>query len=449
VSDALPRTLLFVTPSAYPLGGVAEWLDYLLPGLEERGWRCVRGLAVGHHHDAEAYLAKHPWHDEIRIFNPTGSLVGRINAVINAFDKVRPDVVVSINIAAVYEAIRRIRITRTSSPRVVMALHGLQADLLGDVASQSDVMDAVITVNRLAVALAGERGAEQRRVFYAPCGVPVVEQSTGDRQLGNGPLKLMYCGRIEESQKRVSDLVELAVRLTARNVAFKISIAGAGPDEPKLKEIIDVRGLRECFYFLGVLSPVELAVEYPQHDALLITSSWETGPIVAWEAMSHGLPVISSRYVGYGLEAALVHGQNSLLFPVVDMAAAADEVQGLQASGVRDRLVRGGLDLVRSRYSRPASVQLWDGALSSVLRLPAMPAPRAPLAFPTSGRFDQMLGARLGERLRRSFRKEHRHTEPGGEWPHTLSMPTESADFLAQVAVLDQCIGSDVVPART
>ena len=65
------RRLLFVAPSAYPLGGVATWLDYLLPGLEEQGWEPSLGLVAGKHHDPVRYLAAHPLQRAVSIHNPT------------------------------------------------------------------------------------------------------------------------------------------------------------------------------------------------------------------------------------------------------------------------------------------------------------------------------------------------------------------------------------------
>ena len=38
------RTLAIVAPSAYLLGGVQSWLDYLVPGLEFYGWEITIAL---------------------------------------------------------------------------------------------------------------------------------------------------------------------------------------------------------------------------------------------------------------------------------------------------------------------------------------------------------------------------------------------------------------------
>ena len=51
-----------------------------------------------------------------------------------------------------------------------------------------------------------------------------------------------------------------------------------------------------------VLCQFELAQTYPLHHVLLITSSWETGPIVAWEAMAAGMAVVVAAMWGLVLK---------------------------------------------------------------------------------------------------------------------------------------------------
>ena len=67
--------------------------------------------------------------------------------------------------------------------------------------------------------------------------------------------------------------------------------------------------------FLGRLSPTEMRDKlYARANTLLMPSFWETGPIVNWEAMAAGVVVVSSRYVGSGLEGSLQHGKTPCFF---------------------------------------------------------------------------------------------------------------------------------------
>jgi glycosyltransferase involved in cell wall biosynthesis len=434
-------TLLFLAGPAYPLGGMGEWLDYLMPGLSALGWHCTLGLTSGRWHPVPAYLRRHPWRNVQIISNPTGTPYGRVLAVAAAIQATQPDLLVVANIAAGYEAVRYLRRRGQHAPTVVMALHGLQCELLEDVRSAKDVLDGVVTVNRLAHALASEARGCAERVFYAPCGVDLPSETSprAARWKGDRPLRLLFSGRVEQGQKRVLDLPALGAALLARGLSFRISVAGSGPADDMLRDKAKGLGVQAHFTFLGELEPAQVAQAYREHDALVVPSEWETGPLVAWEAMSHGLPVVASRYLGSGLEAALQDQVNCLLFPVGDITAAADAVLKLRDPSLVDSLVQGGYRLLQGRYSRQASVLAWADALSRALDLPPLPQPQQETVPVPAGRLDRWFGAAVGERVRRAFAISYAHAEPGSEWPHTLgSHCVDEKTFTAAAHRLDR-----------
>ena len=431
------RTVLFIAPSAYPLGGIADWLEYLLPGLSAYGWRCALGLTVGRFHLADEYLARHSWDHTVQLRNATGSPEGRVVAIMNAIQEIEPDIVAVANIFDAYEAVRRLRVEGKTKTRVVMTLHGLQGDLLMDIGSEQDVLDAVVVTNRLTQILANESIGDALRVLYAPYGVPIAERRTEPKTLRRDQLKLLYCGRLEQSQKRILDLPALLLALAQIGVDATLSIAGAGPDEDALRNEVLARGLQRKIHFLGFLDHGELSTCYKFHDALILTSSWETGPIVAWEAMSHRLPVLSSRYLGSGRENALIDGVNCLLFPIGDMPAAAARAQNLLDCELRSRITQGGFNLVKARYSQQASVREWATDFETILNLPRLYTPTARRRHQSESRLDRLFGASLGERIRRSLDIEYVHADIGGEWPHTSHSDVNQARWLAEAGDMD------------
>lgn len=431
------RRLLFIAPSAYPLGGVADWLDYCLPGLVEQGWDTTLGLVAGRFHDVDRYLERHPWHDTIAIPSVSGSQEGRVLSLMKAINHVSPDVVAMVNIADCYEAIRRLRLAGATSAKLAVTLHGLQLDMLDHLRADVDVIDGVVVSNRLAAAVARTYLASPHRVVYAPYGVPASTDAPIAHR-DNAVLRLLYCGRIEQSQKRVLDIPQIVRNLVDSGVQVRTAIAGSGPDEGEFERRIVELGVSDHIALLGVLSPMQLAREYHLHDALLICSAWETGPIVAWEAMSHGLPVLSSRYVGSGLEAALANDVNCLLFPVGDCVVAAQLAQQLKDSNLRRRLGQAGLKLVQERYNRRTSVLQWSDALEQICQF----APRVASASnhrvaSSRSRLDTWVGSTFAERVRRAVGIEFRHNEPGGEWPHTYLINDDQQMFLDRIAAID------------
>jgi glycosyltransferase involved in cell wall biosynthesis len=434
-----PR-ILFVSPAAYPLGGVADWLDYALSGLTDQGHGCHLALVDGGGHDPARYLSRHPWPDVVVVRNPTGSREGRVAALAQAITAAAPDLVLSINLVDVYEAVRRIRLEARAgvAPRVAMTLHGLQADLVADIADHRDVLDGVVATNRLACRLAVDALGDATRVCYAPYGVPAAGGLYPlARDAGRRGLRLLYAGRIEQEQKRVLDLPGIVSGIVERDIDATLSIAGAGPMEAELRQACSAAGVDDRVNWLGALDPSALKHAYRTHDALLITSAWETGPIVAWEAMSHGLPVVSSRYVGSAAEAALVDGCNARLFPVGNIGAAVDAAAALLDPAERARVVAGGLDLVVARYTQQASVQAWAGAIDAILAMPTLPSPVRARPTGPSGRLDRLFGVRHGERVRRLLGIGHAHDAPGSAWPHTGNPTADSRAFEKRASLMD------------
>jgi glycosyltransferase involved in cell wall biosynthesis len=439
-----PR-LLFVAPSSYTLGGLATWLDYLLPGLRGKGWEVCLGLVSGPVHNRPLdYLAAHPFDTWLPIHTDTCTPEGRRRALAKAIRDAQPDLAVSVNIPDLYATVGDQRRRGKPSPRALMALHGIQGDLVADARRYRGVLDGVIAVNRLAVALvAGSGDVPDERVYYAPCGVALPEPSSGAGSPGPvGALRIVYSGRLEQEQKRVGDLPPIVQGLGAAGVVWSLRIAGTGPDEGWLRGQFEAVGASGRIEFLGHVPAERMAAEvYAGADALLVTSAWETGPLVVWEAMAHGVPVVSTAYLGCGLEGALRDGHNCLLFGVGDAAGGAAALARLvRDEGLRARLTANGRGLVRERYSIEASVAAWDRALRAALALPRVGPPAETVAPAPSGRLDRFAGPRLAEALRVLAGRRWTDADAGGEWPHSHSAlsSTEESAFWDLAARLDR-----------
>jgi len=436
----LTRSVLFIAPSAYPLGGVAVWLDYLFPALHTLGWQATAGLVAGRCHDAAAYRAAYPGLPVVEIHNPTGSAEGRIRAIEAALLRVRPVVVVAVNIVDVYAAARRVR--RRGQPlKVAMALHGIAADLLADLRREAALgLDAVIATNRLAVRLCeAHAGMQPERVLYAPYGVDAEALGALARTPRSGPLRVVWVGRLEQDQKRVHDLPAILAALDAQGVDYHLRIVGDGPERATVANALAPWLQSGRADLAGALPATALGPDvYARADALLITSSWETGPIVAWEAMAAGVAVVTSRYVGSGLEGALRPGENCAMFPVGDVPEAARQLANL-ASGpaLCARLAEAGRATVAQRYATSRSVQAWADALQAITQLTTLAVPADEPPPPASGRLDHWLGTGRAETLRRSVGRAYSHLAPGNEWPHTAVTKADEVGLFRRASLFD------------
>ena len=437
---AKPR-VLFVAPSAYTLGGLATWLDYLLPGLRDQGWDASLALVSGpRYHLAGNYLEAHPFEHSVRVHCDSGTVFGRTGAVARTLADLRPDIMVTVNVPDAIVGATWARERERLPVRIVMSCHGIQQDLFHDMRRLAPALDAVICTNRLACRLAEQIGGlPEARVFHARYGVVPLEQKM--KTDSSGRVTIAWVGRLEQPQKRILDLPEIARLLTNKQPNVGFMVAGTGPEEERLKKKVHDLGVANHFEFLGYVPPERLVPDvYGPADIFLLTSSWETGPIVIWESMSAGTPVVTSRYAGSGREGLLRDGENCLMFEYGDCGAAADQLEQLvNSKGLRQQLQAAGKALIETELNCARSVQVWDRTLRAVLDVPASAGIlNIDKLVRGQGRLDRLLGLRGAEVFRRLTRRKGPDSGPAGEWPHTLAGNLiDDAEFWKLAQALD------------
>jgi glycosyltransferase involved in cell wall biosynthesis len=433
---------LFFAPSAYPLGGVQTWLDYLIPGLQSRGWGVSLALASGRFHDVERYLNEHPGLSATSLVNATGSRQGRVNAIASLVAHLKPDVVVSANIADAYAGVAQARRKNPDLKTLcVMTIHAIQPDFIDDVARDQELIEGVICTNKLTERLVQETDYPAERTLYAPYGVLVPSAGAHtSRSLAEGEaIRIAYVGRFDQWQKRLLDIAPICDGLAKRGISFELWIAGGGPDEALLRTSLAAHDSCGRVKWLGQVRSDEVAARvYMKVDVLLNPSFWETGPIVAWEAMAYGVVVASSRYVGSGLEAALVDNENCVLFDIGDTARAAAQIASLFDEEKRNKIIRHGHQLIGQRYSITASVDSFEKSLRRLIELGVRSNCSGVQYVPSHGRLDRILGTRAAEKIRRIAKREFAHSDAGGEWPHSYGS-TENNDnaFWTRAKLID------------
>jgi glycosyltransferase involved in cell wall biosynthesis len=434
--------ILFFAPSAYLLGGVQDWLADLVPGIRREGHDVTVAVPDGVFHCFESYRKAYPGLACIGLRNPTGSQEGRIQSILNCIVFIQPDLIVGVNIAALYPAVARLRLLGDLVGKVIITLHAIEADYLQDLRQFRAIVDAVVVTNKLTGALVAQESlVPNERILYAPYGVKMPTPKL-PLTMSHDLLRIAWVGRFEQTQKRVHDLVSILQRLDSISFPFCLSLAGDGPEATSLQEQLQPWIRTEQVRWLGRLDKHQLQHQvYDQSDVLLITSSWETGPIVAWEAIAAGLVVVSSRYVGSGAEGALKDGQTALLFSVGDCESAALALAKLLDSNLRTSLANSALEMVRHRYSDSASLAAWLNVFSISMELPPLPLDYAEFvrfaATIPSGRIDSWLGVTRAEYLRRFLGLNFRHLSAGSEWPHSLNGAGDNGRLLSKATQLE------------
>jgi glycosyltransferase involved in cell wall biosynthesis len=162
-----------------------------------------------------------------------------------------------------------------------------------------------------------------------------------------GPLKLGVLARLIPL-KNVEALIYATARLKGMGIEVQTEIAGSGPSEFSLRDVVARLGVVDRVCFLGWRVDVDRLLA--SWDLLVIPSLEEGFPLSALEAMAAARPVVASR-VG-GLSELVVDGVTGRLVPPGDTDALVRCIAELASD--RQRLVlmgAAGWEHVRRHFS--------------------------------------------------------------------------------------------------
>jgi len=92
--------------------------------------------------------------------------------------------------------------------------------------------------------------------------------------------------------------VDIVIEALARVPDTTLLIAGEGPEETKLRRLVERLGLGARVRFLGAMPHADLCDYYNAADAMMLASSREGMPNVVLEAMACGTPVVATPVGG-------------------------------------------------------------------------------------------------------------------------------------------------------
>jgi glycosyltransferase involved in cell wall biosynthesis len=208
--------------------------------------------------------------------------------------------------------------------------------------------------------------ADRVRVVYngvppAPH-VPVSPSIEALRRLGPVvcTLGLMRAG------KGVETLVDAVPAVLASHPTAQFAIWGNGPETDALIERARLRGVASAVHFLGSTDAPLAAL---RGATVFVMPSWrESFPYVVLEAMSAGLPIVSTD-VG-GVREAIADGRDGMLVAPADPAALSRAtVAMLDDSDLRTRLGVAARDRVAREFTRQAMLADLSDLYTEILKV--------------------------------------------------------------------------------
>jgi glycosyltransferase involved in cell wall biosynthesis len=232
--------------------------------------------------------------------------------------------------------------------------------------------DRVIAVSgQIAERFAGLPGAD--RVVVVP---PVVEEAKVRRPrdqvraaLGvDRDAPLVVCVARLHPQKDLATFVRAMQRVRAALPAARAVVVGTGPEEAAVRRLVAELGLDDTVLLMGQSpnAPDEMAAA----DVVVVSSLWESGPLVVVEAMELGRLVVSTP-VGF-VPQLVDDGVGGRIVPVGDPEAMGDAIVGvLQDPDAARALGRAGQEVVRTRFDRHRLVADVAAVYDDLLATPA------------------------------------------------------------------------------
>lgn len=142
------------------------------------------------------------------------------------------------------------------------------------------------------------------------------------------PVALLCVGRLTPAKGQVL-LVQACARLRDAGVPFRLTMVGEGPDRVRVEAEITRQGLGAQVRLTGALPQDGVRRELAAADVFVLPSLAEGIPVVLMEAMSSGVPCVSTPV--NGIPELIEHGRTGLLATPGDVDSLTGQLQLLAA----------------------------------------------------------------------------------------------------------------------
>lgn len=173
-------------------------------------------------------------------------------------------------------------------------------------------------------------------------------------RIGADEFVALYVARFQ-AFKNHATLLEAFARLAQDHPSSRLVLVGSGPLRVRMEQLAGERGLAGKVLFLGEVPYRDLPGVYAAADVKVISSDYESFCFAALEAMSAGLPVLTTDCAWVP---RLVADGAGLVVPVGDAAALAAGLKKLADNpALRRRMGATGRQQVLERHTWPASAE--------------------------------------------------------------------------------------------
>jgi colanic acid/amylovoran biosynthesis glycosyltransferase len=232
-----------------------------------------------------------------------------------------------------------------------------------------------VTISEFNVALMTSLGGDANRMEIVRCGVKSSETIPVSEPGAEQTFVIGTLGRLVE-KKGVDTLLKAGHLLQEQGLDFRIEIAGDGPLSTELKRLSQDLGLSDHVHFIGSLPHAAVLPWMRSLDVFVLAGKKDKNgdmdgiPVVLMEAMTMGIPVVSTRLSG--IPELVIHEETGLLGHPEDALDLATNLKRLMDDEqLRPVLVRGGFAHVQKEF---------DNELNALRLLQIIHTPRFEMA---------------------------------------------------------------------
>lgn len=309
-------------------GGVTTWSLSLAKRLNERG---IPSRILSH--TAGSNHARFDTTERPDVVDCPGNAITQDISLIPGFlpcYSERPEGVFLPNWSwGTWAAVALLSLHQSSNIRVIAVAHSDDDHYYDVLSYYESIISRFIAVsaeiNDRLVQMLPHRSTDISKLFY-----PVDAVVEPRPQHDNPELTIAYVGRVEQGQKRILDLKELALYLSESVGQYNIVVAGDGHNLAELQNHFEqVVYPNVSVRFLGLVEPEDVRSIWATADVSVLFSDHEGMSISMLESMGHGcVPVVTEVS---GVQGTVRNGETGFVVSVGDMKSMAGWLQALHS----------------------------------------------------------------------------------------------------------------------
>lgn len=168
-------------------------------------------------------------------------------------------------------------------------------------------------------------------------------------------LNMLCVGRLTPAKGQVL-LVQACAKLRDAGVDFSMTLVGEGPDRARIEASIASHGLHDRVTLTGALTQDGVRRALAHADVFVLPSLAEGIPVVLMEAMSSGVPCVSTPV--NGIPELIEHGRTGLLATPGDVDSLVSQLLHLsQQEHSRTALAHAARDKIDSHFHLASNVR--------------------------------------------------------------------------------------------